>query len=63
MITGLLKLRMEDYVFKTNLFLFHARILITKLRMVQPVGILKMKVIKNTRRRTVNTSLSARQER
>ena len=65
MITGLLKLRMEDHIFKTNMVVFHTRILITKLMMVQPFGVMKMQLIKNTSRRTqtVNTSVSAQQER
>ena len=51
--------------FKTNMVVFHTRILITKLRMVQPIGVMKMQLIKNTRRRTqtVNTAVSAQQER
>ena len=64
MITGPLKLRMEDHMFK-NMVVFQTRILITKLRMVQPIGAMKLQLIKNTRRRTqtVNTSVSAQQER
>ena len=65
MITGLLKLRMEDHIFKTNMVVFQTRILITKLMLVQPIDVMKMQLIKNTRRRTqtVNTSVSAKQER
>jgi len=43
MITGLLDLRMGDHIFNTNMEVFHTHILITKLRMVKPIGIIKMK--------------------
>ena len=39
-----------NHIFNTNMVVFHTHILITKLRMAKPIGIIKMKIIKNISR-------------
>ena len=66
MMTGLLKpVRMDNHIFYTNMEVLVIQILITKLKMVKPTGVIEILITKYIRRKTqpINTTLSAHQER